>query len=43
MEEINMDEEYLKEYLFYYEKSKGKKSKEEKIRNHNLIIEKINI
>lgn len=39
-----MDKEYLKEYLFYYEELKGKKSKEEKIRNHNLIaIEKINI
>ncbi|MFL8798862.1 hypothetical protein Q3223_04230 [Clostridioides sp. GD02367] len=31
LEEINMDEEYLKEYLFYYEKLKGKKSKEETI------------
>lgn len=39
-----MDEEYLKEYLFYYEELKGKKSKEEKIRNYNLItIEKRNI
>lgn len=39
-----MDEKYLKEYLFYYEKLKGKKIKEEKIRNYNLIIiEKISI
>ncbi|MDB0440978.1 hypothetical protein C4R89_15850 [Clostridioides difficile] len=39
-----MDEEYLKEYLFYYEELKGKKNKEEKIRNYNLInIEKRNI
>ncbi|NMS91708.1 hypothetical protein HGQ85_17445 [Clostridioides difficile] len=30
-----MDEEYLKEYLFYYKKLKGKKSKEEKINIEN--------
>lgn len=39
-----MDEKYLEKYLLKYDCLKGKKSKEEKIRNYNLInLERKNI
>ncbi|HBG2133158.1 TPA: hypothetical protein ACXI2B_003954 [Clostridioides difficile] len=39
-----MDEKYLEKYLLEYDCLKGKKSKEEKIRNYNLInLERKNI
>ncbi|HBG8471014.1 Uncharacterised protein [Clostridioides difficile] len=39
-----MDEKYLEKYLSKYDCLKGKKSKEEKIRNYNLInLERKNI